>query len=54
LTPLERIVVIKTLVVFKLTYLFINLPDPPPQFLKDLENLLFNFVWGGKKVKLVN
>jgi hypothetical protein len=52
LTPIGKIVVVKSLLVSKLLYLFMNLPDPPPQFIKDLERVLFNFVWGGKKCKI--
>ena len=43
LTPLGKITVIKTLVVSKITHLFITLPDPPATFLHELENVLFQF-----------
>ena len=48
LTPLGKITLIKTLFISKLTYLFINIPDPPPEFLKELDQLLLRFLWGGK------
>jgi len=48
LTPLGKITLIKTLFISKLTYLFINIPDPPPEFLKELDHLLLRFLWGGK------
>ena len=48
LTPFGKITVIKTLVLSKLTYLFTNLPDPPADFLKELDNLIYTFLWGGK------
>ena len=48
LTPLGKITILKTLIVPKLTYLLINLPDPTDQFLKEYDKLLFQFLWGGK------
>ena len=36
LTPFGKITVIKTLALSKLTYLFMNLPDPDPAFLTEL------------------
>ena len=32
--------------------LFISLPNPPNNFFKEIENLLFDFVWHGKKDKI--
>ena len=52
LTPLGKIIVIKTLVIPKLVYLFINLPDPPSTFLKNLETELFQFLWEHKPAKI--
>ena len=48
LTPLGKLTILKTLIVPKLTYLLINLPDPSNQFLKEYDKLLFQFLWGGK------
>ena len=48
MTPLGKITIIKTLIISKLTYLFINIPDPPQTFLKELDNILLRFLWGGK------
>ena len=52
LTPLSKITVIKTLAMSKIIYLFINLPDPPDIFLRDLEAALFHFLWDGKQSKI--
>ena len=52
LTPLGKITVIKTLAMSKITHLFINLPDPPDIFLRDLETALFQFLWDGKQSKI--
>ena len=48
LTPLGKLTILKTLIVPKLTYLLINLPDPSDNFLKEYDKLLFQFLWGGK------
>ena len=52
LTPFGRITVIKTLVLSKLTYLFLNIPDPSEAFLKQTETELFNFLWEGKPSRI--
>ena len=38
----------KTLATLKLTYVFMNLPDPCDKFLSDMNSLLYKFVWNGK------
>ena len=52
LTPFGKITVIKTLAISKLTYLFMNLPDPEPKFISELETLLYKFLWDGKPNRL--
>ena len=52
ITPLGKITIIKTLILSKLTYLFLNIPDPTPEFLKELDQLLFRFLWNGKTNKI--
>lgn len=52
LTPIGKITVIKTLLLSKLTYFFINVPDPPPDFLAELEKMFFRFLWDGKPSKI--
>ena len=49
LTPLGRITVIKSLLISKLVHLLTALPDPSEEELKNLERLLFEFVWAGKR-----
>ena len=53
LTPLGKLVVIKTLVIPKLNHLFIGLPNPSADFIKTLQNMCFNFLWknGPDKIK---
>ena len=48
LTPFGKITVIKMLALSKLTYVFMNLPDPERKFLKELETLFLKFLWNGK------
>ena len=48
LTPLGKITVTKALLVSRLTYLFMALPDPPDDFLIELHRLLFKFIWSNK------
>ena len=48
ITSFGKITVIKTLVISKITHLFINLPDPDEMFLQDLNLLLYTFLWDGK------
>ena len=52
LTPIGKVTVIKTLLAPKLTYLLTNLPDPSRQLLKEIDNTLFKFLWGGKVSKI--
>ena len=51
-TPFGKIVVIKTLVFSKIVHLLINLPDPPEQFIFELEKELFSFLWNGNQNKI--
>ena len=52
ISPLGKVTVIKTLVIPKLTFLFINIPDPSLKFLKDLDSILFEFLWGHNTHKI--
>ncbi len=45
LSPLGKIVVIKSIILPKLTHLFVSLPKPSPVWLKKLEKMLFHFIW---------
>ena len=52
LTPIGRITIVKALLISKLVHFFITLPNPSTKCTKDLERLLFRFVWGNKKDKI--
>ena len=52
LTPIGRICIVKALLLSKLVHLFIALPNPSTKCTKELERLLFRFVWGHKNDKI--
>ena len=52
LTPLDKIAVIKALLISKLNYLLLTLPNPSQSFQKELNRLLFQFVWNKKPDKI--
>ena len=52
LTPLGKIVIIKSLHVSKLNYLCMLLPNPPGDFFKQLYKILFKFLWNEKPDKI--
>ena len=47
--PFGKNTIIKTMVISKITHLFMNLLDPDAKFLHDLDMLLYNFLWDGKQ-----
>ena len=48
ITPLGRVAVLKSLILSKLVYLWILLPNPPDNYVQDLQKLCFKFVWDKK------
>ena len=48
LTPIGKIVVLKTLALLFFNHIFIFLPTPAENQMKELENLAFSFIWGHK------
>ena len=52
ITPLGRVAVLKSLILSKLTHLWIFLPNPPDKFTKDLQLMCFQFVWRGKQDRI--
>ena len=48
ITPYGKITVIKSLLMSKITHLFIALPKPNKEWLKSLERTFFRFVWNNK------
>lgn len=45
LTLIGRVTVIKSLALSKFVHLFISLPEPPSELLKELEKLFYKFLW---------
>lgn len=52
LTPYGKIVVIKSLIVSKIVHLLISLPKPSDRIIKNIQNLLYQFLWDGKPDKI--
>ena len=52
LTPIGKITVIKSLALSKLNHLFISLPSPGKNILKQLETMFYQFIWSGKPDKV--
>ena len=53
LSPIGKIVVIKSLALAKLNHLILSIPDPPQEKINMIQNLFFRFLWknGRDKVK---
>ena len=52
LTPLGKIVVVKTILLFKLNHLFSSLPTPINSSLRELNDIFFKFLWSNKPDKI--
>ena len=51
LTLMGKITVIKNYALPKLIYALSSLPNPPPQTVKRIEKLMYEFIWDGKPEK---
>jgi hypothetical protein len=51
LTLFGKVTIIKSLIVPQLTYLLSVLPNPGQNYLKDIDSLIFNFLWDNKRQK---
>ena len=52
LSPIGKICIVKSLILSKLVHIFIALPNPSVQCIKNLERMLFYFIWGHKNDKI--
>ena len=52
LTLYGKSVIIKSLILPQLIYQLSNLPSPPLNFLKQIDDLIFDFIWANKKHKI--
>ena len=51
-TPIGRVMVLKSLILSKLIYLWIMLPNPPDDLIESLQKIFLDFIWSGKKDKI--
>ena len=49
LTPFGKITVIKSLLISKIVHLFLALPNPTAETLKEMERMFYKFIWDGKR-----
>jgi len=52
LTPIGKITIVKSLGLSQLIFLFSILPKPPDNFLKELDTVLYKFIWCNKPDKV--
>lgn len=52
ITPIGRIVLIKTFAISQLVFLFSVLPNPPDHFIKTLNEMFYKFIWSNKRDKV--
>jgi hypothetical protein len=52
LSVLGRVTVLKTLIIPKITYLLIALPNPPKHMIQTLKTMFFKFIWQNKPEKV--
>ena len=52
LTPIGKIHIIKSLLISQFNHLFISLPNPDEQFIKNLNSILFNYLWNSSNDKI--
>ena len=52
LTPLGRIPVLKTLILSKITHLFLLIPNPREQFMKEMTHRCYNSMWNGSSDRI--
>ena len=53
ITPLGRVAILKSLILSKLVRLCILLPDPPDEFVNNLQKMCFKFIWNNKQDKII-
>ena len=52
LSPIGKIIVLKTIILSKFVHLFQSLPPPPDNLVKQITKIMFSFVWDGKPDKI--
>ena len=52
ITPLDRVAVLKSLILSKIVHLWILLPNPPDNLIDALQRTVFEFVWNRKQDRI--
>ena len=52
LTPYGKITVIETFIISKFNHLFIALPNPSPETVKSISDIMYKFMWDDKPDKV--
>ena len=52
ITPLGRVAILKSLILSKLVFLWLTLPNPPDKLINELQKMCFDFVWNHKIDKI--
>ena len=52
ITPLGRIAILKSMILSKLTHLWLLLPNPPGNFMDNLQKICFAFIWNEKQDRI--
>lgn len=52
MTPIGRNAIVKSLALSQLVFLFTVLPNPPAHFIKDVEKVIYDFIWAGNPDKI--
>lgn len=52
ITPLGKIAILKSLILSKLTYLWLLLPNPPDHLIDRLQKMCYAFVWNNKQDRI--
>ena len=48
ITPLGRVAILKSLILSKLVYLWLLLPNPPDSIIDDIQDAVYRFIWNRK------
>ena len=52
LTPIGRNVIVKSFALSQLVFLFQVLPNPPNHFIREIDQAIYDFIWGGNPDKV--
>jgi hypothetical protein len=52
ITPLGRVAILKSVILSKLTHLFMLLPNPPDHYIQNIQKICYMFVWNTKQDKI--